>query len=166
MKVPPSEVRTQDFRVRMRGYDRPEVDAFLLRVAEQIDELAKKNEQLSLQCQDLFEQCADLRKERDDLRQTVASVNVPLEAAAAKAEELIRKAQADSERMLEESRTEVSNLTGLRDKLLVDLCEMFRAQIRLLETESKRVGVDISHLLGEGDENVIQIPPKAKGDAL
>ena len=63
----------------MRGYDRPEVDAFLLRVAEQIDELAKKNEQLSLQCQDLFEQCADLRKERDDLRQTVASVNVPLE---------------------------------------------------------------------------------------
>lgn len=191
MKFSGNDVRSHSFSSKMRGYDRLEVDAFLFKVADWLDQSVRKNEQLSLQCKDLFDQYNNLREEHANLQKILISVNELRDQATARsdelvekaetdAEETIRKAEAEAERIrakaekdIEKLREEIEGLTTQRDKILTDLYETFLSQIRTLETEGVRMGVDLARLLeeeseevAEGEsENVIKLNQKAEGDA-
>lgn len=183
MKFSGNDVRSHSFSSKMRGYDRLEVDAFLFKVADWLDQSVRKNEQLSLQCKDLFEQYNSLREEHANLQKILISVNELRDQATAKSGELVEKAETDAEVLIqgaeaeagrirakaekdtEKLREEIENLTERRDKLLKEMYETFLAQIRTLETEGVRMGVDLVRLLEEESENVIKLNQKAEGDA-
>ena len=191
MKYTGNDVRSHSFSNKMRGYDRLEVDAFLFKVADWLDQSVRKNEQLSLQCKDLFEQYNGLREEHANLQKILISVNELRDQATTKsgemvekaetdAEEIIKKAKAEAENILakaekdtEKLREEVLDIKDLRDKLLMELYETFLSQIRTLEIEGVRMGVDLTRLLeeeseevaDEENENVIKLNQKAEGDA-
>lgn len=186
-----NDVRSHSFSSKMRGYDRLEVDAFLFKVADWLDQSVRKNEQLSLQCKDLFEQYNGLREEHANLQKILISVNELRDQAAAKSGELVEKAETDAETLIKEAnaeakgirakaekdieklREEIEQLTAQRDKILADLYETFLSQIRTLETEGVRMGVDLARLMEEASEdapdeeseNVIKLSQKAEGDA-
>ena len=175
-----NDVRSHSFSSKMRGYDRLEVDAFLFKVADWLDQSVRKNEQLSLQCKDLFDQYNGLREEHANLQKILISVNELRDQATAKSGELVEKAEADAEKIrakaekdIEKLREEIEQLTARRDKLLTDLYDTFLSQIRTLEAEGVRMGVDLARLLeGESEdapdeesENVIKLNQKAEGDA-
>lgn len=186
-----NDVRSHSFSSKMRGYDRLEVDAFLFKVADWLDQSLRKNEQLSLQCKDLFDQYNGLREEHANLQKILISVNELRDQATAKSGELVEKAETDAEELIKEAeaeaegvrakaeknieklREEIEQLTALRDKILTDLHETFLSQIRTLEAEGVRMGVDLARLLeGESEgapdeesENVIKLNQKAEGDA-
>ena len=191
MKFSGNDVRSHSFSSKMRGYDRLEVDAFLFKVADWLDQSVRKNEQLSLQCKDLFEQYNNLREEHANLQKILISVNELRDQATAKSGELVEKAETDAEVLIrgaeaeaerirgkaekdiEKLREEIENLTERRDKLLKEMYETFLSQIRTLETEGVRMGVDLVRLLEEESEeapeeeseNVIKLNQKAEGDA-
>ena len=191
MKFVGNDVRSQRFQSKLRGYDRLEVDAFLFKVADSLDESTRKNEQLGLQCKDLFEQYNRLREEHANLQKILISVNELKDQATAKSDELVEKAGTDAgeivkkanaeaeeirakaEKENEKLREEVLDIKDLRDKLLMELYETFLSQIRTLEIEGVRMGVDLPRLLDEEgedvaeeeDENVIQMNQKTEGDA-
>ncbi|MCY3825448.1 MAG: DivIVA domain-containing protein [Nitrospinae bacterium] len=191
MKFSGNDVRSHSFSSKMRGYDRLEVDAFLFKVADWLDQSVRKNEQLSLQCKDLFEQYNNLREEHANLQKILISVNELRDQATAKSGELVEKAETDAEVLIkgaeaeadrirgkaekdiEKLREEKESLTERRDKLLKEMYETFLSQIRTLETEGVRMGVDLVRLLeeeseeapDEESENVIKLNQKAEGDA-
>ena len=191
MKFVGNDVRSQRFQSKLRGYDRLEVDAFLFKVADSLDESTRKNEQLGLQCKDLFEQYNRLREEHANLQKILISVNELKDQATAKSDELVEKAGTDAgeivkkanaeaeeirakaEKENEKLREEVLDIKDLRDKLLMELYETFLSQIRTLEIEGVRMGVDLPRLLDEEGEdvaeeegeNVIQMNQKTEGDA-
>ncbi len=191
MKYTGNDVRSHRFSNKMRGYDRLEVDAFLFKVADWLDQSVRKNEQLSLQCKDLFEQYNGLREEYANLQKILISVNELRDQATAKSGEMVEKAETDAEEMIKEAkvdaekiraqaekdtkklREEIAGLTERREKLLTDLYETFLSQIRTLEVEGVRMGVDLTRLLeeeseevaDEESENVIKLNQKAEGDA-
>ena len=191
MKFIGNDVRSHRFSNKMRGYDRLEVDAFLFKVADWLDQSVRKNEQLSLQCKDLFEQYNGLREEYANLQKILISVNELRDQATAKSGEMVEKAETDAEEMIKEAkvdakkiraqaekdtkklREEIAGLTERREKLLTDLYETFLSQIRTLEVEGVRMGVDLARLLDEASEevadeeseNVIKLNQKAEGDA-
>lgn len=191
MKFSGNDVRSHSFSSKMRGYDRLEVDAFLFKVADWLDQSVRKNEQLSLQCKDLFEQYNNLREEHAYLQKILISVNELRDQATAKSDELVDKAETDAEDTIRRAnaeaerirakaekdtarlREEKENLTERRNKLLTDLYETFLSHIRTLETEGVRMGVDLASLLegeseevaDEENENVIKLNQKAEGDA-
>lgn len=191
MKFSGNDVRSHSFSSKMRGYDRLEVDAFLFKVADWLDQSVRKNEQLSLQCKDLFEQYNNLREEHANLQKILISVNELRDQATAMSGELVEKAETDAEETIrkanaeagrirakaekdiEKLREEIESLTERRDKLLKEMYETFLSQIRTLETESVRMGVDLVRLLeeeseevaDEESENVIKLNQKAEGDA-
>ena len=191
MKFIGNDVRSHRFSNKMRGYDRLEVDAFLFKVADWLDQSVRKNEQLSLQCKDLFEQYNGLREEYANLQKILISVNELRDQATAKSGEMVEKAETDAEEMIKEAkvdaekiraqaekdtkklREEIAGLTERREKLLTDLYETFLSQIRTLEVEGVRMGVDLTRLLeeeseevaDEESENVIKLNQKAEGDA-
>lgn len=191
MKFSGNDVRSHSFSSKMRGYDRLEVDAFLFKVADWLDQSLRKNEQLSLQCKDLFDQYNSLREEHANLQKILISVNELRDQATAKSGELVEKAETDAEVLIKEAeaeadrirgkaekdieklREEIESLTERRDKLLKEMYETFLSQIRTLETEGVRMGVDLVRLLEEEgeeapdaeSENVIKLNQKAEGDA-
>ena len=191
MKFTGNDVRSHSFSKKMRGYDRLEVDAFLFKVADWLDQSVRKNEQLSLQCKDLFEQYNGLREEHANLQKILISINELRDQATAKSGELVEKAETDAEEIIkkanaeagkirkkaekdtEKLREEVLDIKDLREKLLTDLYETFLSQIRTLEIEGVRMGVDLTRLLeeeseevaDEESENVIKLNQKAEGDA-
>ena len=191
MKYTGNDVRSHSFSNKMRGYDRLEVDAFLFKVADWLDQSVRKNEQLSLQCKDLFEQYNGLREEHANLQKILISVNELRDQATTKSGEMVEKAETDAEEIIkkasaeaekirkkaekdtEKLREEVLDIKDLRDKLLMELYETFLSQIRTLEIEGVRMGVDLTRLLeeeseevaDEENENVIKLNQKAEGDA-
>ncbi len=190
MKYTGHDVRSHRFSSKMRGYDRLEVDAYLFKVADWLDQSVRKNEQLSLQCKDLFDQYNGLREEHANLQKILISVNELRDQAAAKSGEMVEKAETDAEELINEAeveakkiraraeqdteklREEIARLTEQRDKILADLYETFLSQIRTLEVEGVRMGVDLARLHEEGEEvpdeeseNVIKLNQKAEGDA-
>ena len=191
MKFSGYDVRSHSFSSKMRGYDRLEVDAYLFKVADWLDQSVRKNEQLSLQCKDLFEQYNNLREEHANLQKILISVNELRDQAAAKSGEMVEKAETDAEELINKAeseagkihakaekeigrlREEIEDLTVHRNKLLTDLYETFLSQIRTLETEGVRMGLDLVSLLeeqsedvpDEESENVIKLNQKAEGDA-
>ena len=191
MKFTGNDVRSHSFSKKMRGYDRLEVDAFLFKVADWLDQSVRKNEQLSLQCKDLFEQYNGLREEHANLQKILISINELRDQATAKSGEMVEKAETDSEEIIKKANAEagkirkkaekdteklheeVLDIKDLREKLLTDLYETFLSQIRTLEIEGVRMGVDLTRLLeeeseevaDEESENVIKLNQKAEGDA-
>ena len=191
MKFTGNDVRSHSFSNKMRGYDRLEVDAFLFKVADWLDQSVRKNEQLSLQCKDLFEQYNGLREEHANLQKILISINELRDQATAKSGEMVEKAETDAEEIIKKAnaeagkirkkaekdtkklREEVLDIKDLREKLLTDLYETFLSQIRTLEIEGVRMGVDLTRLLeeeseevaDEESENVIKLNQKAEGDA-
>lgn len=190
MKYTGYDVRSHSFSSKMRGYDRLEVDAFLFKVADWLDQSVRKNEQLSLQCKDLFEQYNGLREEHANLQKILISVNELRDQATAKSGELVQKAETDAEELIkdasaeaekirskaekdiEELREEIASLTEQRENLLMELYETFLSQTQMLEVQGVRMGVDLARLHGESDEvpddeseNVIKLNQKAEGDA-
>ena len=191
MKYTGNDVRSHSFSNKMRGYDRLAVDAFLFKVADWLDQSVRKNEQLSLQCKDLFEQYNGLREEHANLQKILISVNELRDQATTKSGEMVEKAETDAEEIIkkanaeaekirkkaekdtEKLREEVLDIKDLRDKLLMELYETFLSQIRTLEIEGVRMGVDLTRLLEEESEevadeegeNVIKLNQKAEGDA-
>ncbi|MCE2452543.1 MAG: DivIVA domain-containing protein [Nitrospinae bacterium] len=191
MKYTGHDVRSYRFSSKMRGYDRLEVDAYLFKVADWLDQSVRKNEQLSLQCKDLFDQYNGLREEHANLQKILISVNELRDQATAKSGEIVEKAETDAEELINEAkfeakkiraraeqdteklREEIASLTEQRDKILADLYETFLSQIRTLEVEGVRMGVDLARLLEEESEdapdeeteNVIKLNQKAEGDA-
>ena len=97
MKFSGNDVRSHSFTSKMRGYDRLEVDAFLFKVADWLDQSVRKNEQLSLQCKDLFEQYNNLKEEHANLQKILISVNELRDQATVKSGELVEKAETDAE---------------------------------------------------------------------
>ena len=191
MKFTGNDVRSHSFSKKMRGYDRLEVDAFLFKVADWLDQSVRKNEQLSLQCKDLFEQYNGLREEHANLQKILISINELRDQATTKSGEMVEKAETDAEEIIKKAnaeagkirkkaekdtkklREEIASLTERREKLLTDLYETFLSQIRTLEIEGVRMGVDLTRLLeeeseevaDEESENVIKLNQKAEGDA-
>ena len=191
MKFTGNDVRSHSFSSKMRGYDRLEVDAFLFKVADWLDQSVRKNEQLSLQCKDLFDQYNGLREEHANLQKILISVNELRDQATAKSGELVEKAETDAgelikeaeaeaekirekaEKDIEKLREEISSLTERREKILTDIYETLLSQMQALEAQGVRMGVDLPRLMeeeredahDEESENVIKLNQKAEGDA-
>src|SRR5207244_6951555 len=111
MKLTPLDIQQWDFKVRVRGYDRQEVQAFLRSVSQAVEQLMKENTQLKERAEHLESQVNDLRKKEatlNDLLVTTQSMvdgiketarkdtELTLKEAQTKADELLKQAPAES----------------------------------------------------------------------
>ena len=112
MKITPLDIQQRDFKVRVRGYDRQEVQAFLRSVSQAVEQLVKENTQLRERAEQLETQGNDLRRKEatlndllmttqamtDGLKETARKeADLTLKEAQLKAEDLLKRAHADYE---------------------------------------------------------------------
>jgi cell division initiation protein len=116
MRLSAMDIRQQQFAVKLiRGFDPQEVDAFLEEMADDWDELGKENNLLKGQLVTLEDQ----KKVMDDQNRTLQESLILAQKMAEEfkensrraAEIVMREAQLQAEKLLEETRQELSKLT-------------------------------------------------------
>lgn len=176
MKISPIEIRQQEFQKKMRGYDPEEVQSFLEKLADDLDELQKENESLKAELESANEQLAEYKKIEKNLQDTLLkaqdSSTKSLEASKKQTALMIKEAELKASQIIEkarentnELRNAVINLREEKDLIVARLKAIVSSQANLLELkvkgageeylrekkidESKKMDIDINDILNK-----------------
>ena len=160
MRISPNDIRQQQFTVRMfRGFDPPEVDAFLEDVADDYETLLKESQLLKEQLVGQEERqrgVLELERTLQDTLVTTQRLSDELKAAAKResdelrnaarheAELIVREAELRGDKAVEAARAEearirsdIQALKRIRRQLVGDLEGMLERYQRLLRAEGE-----------------------------
>jgi len=160
MKITPLDIQQWEFKVRVRGYDRQEVQAFLRTVSQAVEQLVKENTQLKERAEQLERQVNDLRKKEstlngllvttqamaDGLKETARrEADLTLKQAELKAEALLKRAHADCEGL----QRDILTLRKERTLALEKLRTLLQTFIKMVEMEE----MDLNSMSGDTSVN-------------
>ncbi len=151
MKISPVSIKRQEFSKKMRGYDPEEVQAFLEKLADDIDELLNENEELNVVVETLNEKLNEFQKIEKNLQDTLLKAqesstkaiestkkqsNLMIKEAELKAAQIVEKARESAN----EIRSAVINLREERDLIVSKLKAIINSQAHLLEVKVEQAG--------------------------
>ena len=124
MKVTPLDLRQQRFQTVMRGYDRGEVQAFLLEVADDYENALRENDKLHQDVAKLDAVLGEHRGQERNLRNTLLTAQKLAdeikEHAQAEAGLILREAEGRADMLLQKSQSRLEDvqreIDGLRMK--------------------------------------------------
>lgn len=140
MKITPLDIRKMVFRVRVRGYDRQEVDQFLEELAQTVEMLNRDHTVLREKLASTEQQLADLKKAEATLMNTLVTTQALADdlknAAQRDAELIMKEAELKAGELLREAQAELvgtqRDLSDLRKQRLMAI-ERLRSTLRSFE---------------------------------
>ncbi len=144
MRITPIDIRKQEFRRAMRGYDIDEVETFLAMVADEMEELAGTAQQARTELASLSGRLEEYQQMEATMRETLVTVQRAAEdkreAAHAEAEIILKEAEVragkwieDAHRSIRDIRKELAKLGGMRDSYVTRLRMLVQAQLDMLK---------------------------------
>jgi DivIVA domain-containing protein len=113
-RLSPVEVRRWSFERVMRGYDVAAVEDFRLRVAEEMDQLTRANQDLEAKARGFHEQLRTFRERDKALNDALVSAqqlrSEIREQAERESQLILREARAEGERLIDAARAEIERL--------------------------------------------------------
>ena len=110
----PLDVRRYEFGKALRGYDPERVDQFREQVAEELERLARLNQDLDAKARGFHEQLRAFRERDKAINEALISAQQLRgeirEQAEKEAQLIIREARADGDRLIDESRAEIRRM--------------------------------------------------------
>jgi cell division initiation protein len=151
MKISPAEIRQQEFSKKMRGFDPDEINPFLDKLADDLDDLQKENESLKLEIETLNDQLTEFKKIEKSIQDTLLkaqeSSTRSLESSKKQTSLMIKEAELKASQIIEkaresanEIRNAVVNLREEKDLLIAKLKAIISSQANLLETKVEGAG--------------------------
>lgn len=143
MKLTPLDVRKQEFRKTLRGFDPVEVQTFLDMVAEEYEQVLEDNKQLNRRLVELETKLQDFQETEKNLRETLLNVqevkkqseessrrqaDLVIKESELKALEIIESARKHARKM----RDEVNILKTQKESFINRLRQILISQIELL----------------------------------
>ena len=167
MKITPLDLRKQEFKKAMRGYDVHEVDAFLEMVAKEMEELLRENSVLTERLRELDLKIDDYRNMEKTLQGTLTSAQRTADDlkknAGKEAELIVRNAKMKATRLVEEGRAKVSDLQA-QVWALEEQREIFMAKFRsMIEVQQRLLE---AHSLGKRRPATAEAPPQMTSDRV
>ncbi|MBD3287897.1 DivIVA domain-containing protein [candidate division KSB1 bacterium] len=159
MKITPLDIKKQEFKKAMRGFDSVEVETFLEMVAEEFEQLIKEKNNLADEVLKLKTQLHDYQQVektfKDSLMSAQQTINQSRENSKKEANLIIKEAEVKAEKMLEETKIK---LIEMKNELMIikSQKDSFARRLRhLLESQLELIGVlELDDLgLGQVDKN-------------
>lgn len=149
MPITPLEIRKQEFKKGLRGYDPHEVRAFLEMVSTELEHLLRENAGLTEKVKDLDSKIEDYHRMEKILQDTLTTTQKATDelknGAKKEAETIIANARVEAQRFLKEAQTELSRIkeeTKMVEHQKLLLVSEFRglleSYLRLLERLEKK----------------------------
>ncbi len=151
MKISPHNVIKQDFTKKMRGYDPDEVQAFLEKLSNDIEEIQNENDELKKQLNEAGVRLSEFRRIEKNLQNTLLKAQESsakaIESTKKQTNLMIKEAEIKSSQILEkarESANEIRNavisLREERDLIVAKLKSIVNSQAHLLEVKVEEAG--------------------------
>jgi len=148
MKLTPQDILNQQFSIKMKGFDKDEVNHFLMQIAEMVEHEIIEREQLKKEFEKFKEKVAKFEKREDVLRDTLISAQKFSHEiktnAEREAELVIKEAEIKAESIVQhaigrqrEIREEIRNLKFKRTEIENDIINMLTSLKELIETYRK-----------------------------
>jgi cell division initiation protein len=145
MKLTPLDIRKQEFKRVMRGYDHVEVDTFMDMMANEFEEVLKSQKEMRDRVLELDVQLRDYRQIEKTLQQTLLqaqeTTGKTYETARKEAELITREAEQKAARIVEQAhdeharvKNEIIQLTSRKEALIQQLRVVLSAELDLLKT--------------------------------
>jgi cell division initiation protein len=163
MRLTPLDIRKQEFKKVMRGYDVVEVDTFMEMVSTEFEDLLKTQHEMRDRVTELEVQLRDYRQIEKTLQQTLLqaqeTTGKTYETARLEAESILRNAEVRAAAMLEQASGKLSlineDLVQLRARkagIVARLRLLLMSELELLKTMEPGSGESAS--LGTGKESI------------
>jgi len=166
MKITPLEVKRQQFKKVMRGYDPEEVDTFLDMLSNELEDLIKRNKDLNDKGIELEVQLRDYRNIEKTLQQTLMQAQEAsgksIENSRKEADLIIQESQMKGSQILEKARMdfsrakeEIAHLKARKESIISRLKVLLSSEVELLRAlEIDDEDVSRSDSLGTGKEDI------------
>ncbi|MEO0122893.1 MAG: DivIVA domain-containing protein [candidate division WOR-3 bacterium] len=149
MAITPLEIRKQEFRKSLRGYDPHEVRSFLEMISNEMENLMRENASLNERVKDLDAKIEDYRRMEKILQDTLTTTQKATEelreGAKKEAETIIANARVEAQKFLREAQSELARIkeeTKMVEHQKLLLVSEFRglleSYLRLLERLEKK----------------------------
>jgi len=144
VRITPIDIRKQEFRRGMRGYDVDEVDTFLAMVADEMELLIGTAQKAKDELVSLRERLSEYQQMEATMRETLVTVQKAAEqkkeAAHKEADIILKEAEVragtwieDAHRSIREIKKELARLRGMRDSYVTRLKMLVQAQLDMLK---------------------------------
>ncbi len=144
MNITPLDIQQRRFRVCFRGFDISEVDAFLERVAEELEGLIRENRSYQEEIERLRLEIREFKEREKTFKRAMISTQKTLDDmkqnAEKEAELIISEAEVKAEKMLSstdnrlyELHSDIGELKRQRMQLEIELRSVLEAHTKLLE---------------------------------
>jgi cell division initiation protein len=154
MKISPINIKKQEFKKKLKGYDPEEVQAFLEKLADDVDELQQENENIKRQLDDANLRLSEFARIEKSLQDTLLraqeSSSKALESTKKQASLIIKEAEIKVSQMEEKAkinakaiRDSVIALREEKDLIVAKLKAIINSQARLLDMKVADAGEDI-----------------------
>ncbi|ACF13131.1 DivIVA family protein [Chloroherpeton thalassium ATCC 35110] len=153
MRLTPLDIKKQEFKRSLRGYDSVEVDAFLETLSKQWEDLLEEKERLTRRVQETEMEIQKFKQVENMLHQTLAqaqqSSTAAVENAKREAQLIKQEAQMIAEKMIEQAKNEsnlikdnIQRLQLQRHEIISKLKLLLTSQLELLESLGKDSGLE------------------------
>jgi cell division initiation protein len=144
VKLTPLDIRKQEFKRSMRGFDTDEVEAFLGMVADELELLIREKNQFNDELIKLRTQLKDYQRVEQTLRDTLVKAHNTVEDTRAnsrrEAEIIIHEAELQADNIIKEAkedlfrlRNEISFVKAQKESFAKRLKHLLESQIELLD---------------------------------
>lgn len=151
MKVSPINIKKQEFNRSVRGYDKDEVQAYLDKLADEVESLLKENESLKRELEQANSRLVEFRRIEKSLQETLLkaqeSSSKSIESTKKQTGLMIKEAEIKASQILEKARenansirNSVINLREERDLIVAKLRAIINSQANLLEMKVAEAG--------------------------
>jgi len=140
MKLTPLEVKQKKFQNGFRGYDVQEVEEFLLIVSEEMEELARENNELKNKVAQSDETLTEYRNREKTLKETLVTAQQMAEdvkkVAEREAKAILSSAELEGERLMYEA-------TRRREALVSEIHDLKRQKVQFESTLRNAIEVHL-----------------------
>lgn len=151
MKLTPLLVKKQEFSKSFRGFNIEEVQQFLEKLSNEIEDLINDNEILKAELENLNRQVTDYQRKEKTLQEAILKAeetsSKSLESARMQTELLVREAELKASQLVENAREDAVQLRGAvitlreeKDMIISKLKAIVSSQSYLLEGKLKEAG--------------------------
>ncbi len=144
MRITPIDIRKQEFRRAMRGYDIDEVDTFMVMVSEEMEELISTAQKAKAEAASLKDRLTEYQQMEATMRETLVTVQrvaeEKRESAIREADLILKEAEVragnwieDAHRSIRDIKKELAKLRGMRDSYVTRLRMLVQAQLDMLK---------------------------------
>lgn len=174
MKITPLEIRQKTFEKKLRGYDKEEVDAFLMSLSQEWENLNTKNKEQKYKIESLEKDVEKLREVESSLFKTLKTAEDTgshmVEQAKKDAELMLKEAHMDSEALMREAKRQARSMIEDAEMIVKESLSGVKDQIKELEIEYNNIEnlketllQELQHAANDTLERVQKIKSKSPG---